>query len=211
MTRGTGTVWSKAVQLTAGTHEYKYAVMHQWNAAYGDGGVGGGFPNYSVNIPADGIYFFAFDDADNSQSVTPASVPFVAYLDGDQEVPPVTTTGTGMGTFALNGDSTMLMYEITIQNLTGNIVASHFHNAPAGTNGGVVKTIFSGSAGTDTTFSGIWTSSDSEPLTPALVHELLAGNLYINVHTDQFPPGEIRGQVFPQAAKLLISEFVVTP
>lgn len=69
MTRN-GTVWEKEVQLTAGTYEYKYAVMHQWSAAYGNGGVGGAGTNYSFNASGNGTYLFQFDDSDNSQSVT---------------------------------------------------------------------------------------------------------------------------------------------
>lgn len=64
------TVWSKVVHLTAGTYEYKYAVMHQWSAAYGNGGIGGAFPNYSYTVPSEGDYLFSFDDADNSQFVS---------------------------------------------------------------------------------------------------------------------------------------------
>jgi hypothetical protein len=69
MTRN-GTVWEKEVQLTAGTYAYKYAVMHQWSAAYGNGGVGGAGSNYSFNATQNGTYLFEFDDSDNSQSVT---------------------------------------------------------------------------------------------------------------------------------------------
>ncbi|MFZ0391920.1 MAG: FlgD immunoglobulin-like domain containing protein [Calditrichia bacterium] len=66
-----GTVWSKEMQLAAGVYEYKFAVMHQWSAAYGDGGIGGGAGNFSFTAPDSGIYRFDFDDADNSHSVTP--------------------------------------------------------------------------------------------------------------------------------------------
>lgn len=143
---------------------------------------------------------------------TTVSKRLKALLDGGQEVPPVTTSGSGWGTFSLNGDSTALTYEVTVQNLMGNITAAHFHNAAQGSNGGVVKTIHSGGTTTgDTTFVGVWTSSDSEPLTPAMVEELCAGNLYINVHTDQFPAGEVRGQIRDDAAKLLLSEIVARP
>jgi len=69
MTRN-GAVWEKAVQLTTGIHEYKYPVMHQWSAAYGNGGVGGAGTNYSFNATQNGTYLFEFDDSSNSQSVT---------------------------------------------------------------------------------------------------------------------------------------------
>jgi len=52
------------------------------------------------------------------------------------------------------------------------------------------------------TASGLWTSTDSEPLTPALIDELLAGNIYINLHTAANPGGEIRGQVNVKAVAI---------
>jgi hypothetical protein len=88
MTRN-GTEWSITMQLNAGTYEYKYAVMHQWNAAYGSGGIGGAGSNYSFTAPENGDYIFTFDDSDNSQSVT-QTVPyhffddFEAYTAGTQ-------------------------------------------------------------------------------------------------------------------------------
>jgi hypothetical protein len=133
----------------------------------------------------------------NAGIIPPPSATFVANLNGGQEVPPVFTSGHGTGNFTLNFDSTELSYDISIQDVEGTIVAAHFHNAPTGQNGGVVKTIFSGTLdGSDTTFTGIWSSSDPEPLTPALVNELFAGNIYVNVHTDLYPPGEVRGQIY---------------
>ena len=80
-----------------------------------------------------------------------------------------------------------------MEGLTGSIAAAHFHNAAAGTDGGVVRTISGDFTGN--TASGLWTGTDSEPLTDALIAELLAGNLYVNIHTAANGAGEIRGQV----------------
>ena len=76
-----------------------------------------------------------------------------------------------------------------------DISAAHFHNAPIGANGGVVRDLGADFSGN--TASGIWTSMDAQPLTDALLKELLSGNLYVNVHTAANPGGEIRGQVVP--------------
>ncbi len=143
----------------------------------------------------------------------PEDIHKAAYLNGGQEVPSVSTTGTGSARMTLNGVGTELSYEIHVRDLEGSVTAMHFHNAAAGANGGVVKTIVTGVSAGDTTIAGVWTSGDTEPLTSALVDELLAGNIYINVHTDAVPSGEIRGQVVDpeMPKKLLISEFVVTP
>lgn len=120
------------------------------------------------------------------------SIMFTAKIDGSQEVPAVTTTATGTGTFILSANGTQLTYNITVNGLSGSITGSHFHNAAAATSGGVVRAIsFSGN-----TASGIWTSTDAnQPLTDLLLSELLKGKLYVNVHTSANAGGEIRGQV----------------
>jgi hypothetical protein len=123
-------------------------------------------------------------------SALPAQIFFTANLDGSQENPAVTTTATGTGTFVLNADATELSYSITINGLTPT--AAHFHNAPAGTNGNVVKNL----SFINNHATGVWKSSDaSQPFTDSLLSELLSGRLYVNVHTSANPGGEIRGQV----------------
>lgn len=105
-----------------------------------------------------------------------------ASLSGSQHSPPVSSTGTGSATFTLDGDQ--LSYVITYQNLVGTEIMAHIHNAPPGDNGPIVIPLPTGSPkiGTAT-------------LTPLLMAELLAGNLYINVHSDLFPNGELRGNI----------------
>ncbi|MDP2036988.1 MAG: CHRD domain-containing protein [Ignavibacteria bacterium] len=120
------------------------------------------------------------------------SIMFTAKIDGSQEVPAVTTTATGTGTFVLSANGTQLTYNITVNGLSGAITGSHFHNAAAGTGGGVVKAF----SFTGNTASGTWTSADAnQPLTDLLLSELLKGRLYVNVHTSANAGGEIRGQV----------------
>jgi hypothetical protein len=116
-----------------------------------------------------------------------------ARLDGAQEVPPVATPAKGTASCTLNDLGTALRFNITVQGLSSPITLAHFHNAPAGVNGGVVRTITPNFIGN--TASGDWRATDAEPLTPALVNELLAGRIYLNVHTANNGGGEIRGQV----------------
>ena len=115
-----------------------------------------------------------------------------ALLTTAQEVPAVdpTTPATaiGTGTFILNSAQTELTFDITMTGLSGAITNAHFHNAPAGVAGGPVRSILSDFSGNHA--SGVWNT-----ITPAQVTELLAGNIYVNVHTDLNPNGEIRGQL----------------
>jgi len=123
-----------------------------------------------------------------------AQIEFTAEITGTQEVPPnVGIDGRGVGSFILTGQE--LTFKVTVDGLTGPIADAHFHNAPAGMDGGIVRTIRGDFIGNIA--SGIWKSNDPEPLTQALINELLAGRLYINIHTVMFPGGEIRGQIGP--------------
>jgi CHRD domain len=127
-------------------------------------------------------------------SLSWAQIEFTAELTGTQEVPPnIGIAGRGVGSFILTGQE--LTFKVTVDGLTGPIADAHFHNAPAGMDGGIVRTIRGDFVGNIA--SGIWKSSDPEPLTQALISELQAGRLYINIHTAMFPGGEIRGQIGP--------------
>jgi hypothetical protein len=106
-------------------------------------------------------------------------------LSGANEVPPNTSAATGSGTIKINGDLSV----------TGNITASgmtataaHIHEAAPGKNGPVIVP-FTKSA--DNTFG----PAAGAKLTDAQYQSYLAGNLYINVHSKEFPGGEIRAQL----------------
>lgn len=91
---------------------------------------------------------------------------------------------------------------ITVDGLTGPIQAAPFHQAAPGSDGLVVRTItFEGN-----TASGTWTATDAQPLTAELITALLLGEIYINIHTAQYPAGEIRGQIRPGQLVLTVLE-----
>jgi len=127
------------------------------------------------------------------QRVGVASIHFTASLRGAQEVPAVTTSATGTGSFVLNDAMTELTFDITVCGLSGPITGAHFHKGAFGTVGPVVRAFTTEFVGN--TVSGKWQSTDAQPLTPELVQELFAGNIYVNVHTAANPGGEIRGQL----------------
>lgn len=121
----------------------------------------------------------------------PASIPtmaattFSATLDGLQNVPPIPeVTATGTATLTLNDEQTQLSFVINISGLSGPEFASHIHNAGPRDNGPIAFELPLGS-----TKVGTWA------IPPDMVTELLAGRLYINVHTDTYVAGEIRGNI----------------
>lgn len=125
-----------------------------------------------------------------------AQIHFVANLSGSQEPTQVNTPAAGTGSFTLNDDLTELKYVITYQGLSGTLSAGgHFHVGPAGVNGPIVKNVASAGESASATIAGSWKSTDSQPLTRALVESLLVGKIYVNFHTSANPGGEIRGQL----------------
>jgi hypothetical protein len=86
---------------------------------------------------------------------------------------------------------------VNYNNLIGGIViAAGFRDAPLGMVGPSVRdydpALFTSPNGI---FKGTWTSSDAQPLTPALVSDLFDRKIYFEIATQEFPTGEIRGQV----------------
>ncbi len=111
----------------------------------------------------------------------------VAALNGGNEVPPVNTPGTGTFSASLNEVTLVMTFQIDYENLLGTTTAAHIHRGTAGVNGPVVYPL--ATSPFPSGFQGQIT------LNPADLTDLMNGGLYVNVHTVQFPAGEIRGQI----------------
>lgn len=135
------------------------------------------------------------------------SMNFTASLKGREEVPPVDTNAQGQAIFHVSKDGDSISYKLIAANIE-NVLMAHIHVAPPGVNGPVVVWLypeapppqlipgrFDGVLAT-----GTFTAADLVgPLAGAslddLITEIQAGNTYVNVHTSQYPGGEIRGQI----------------
>lgn len=118
-----------------------------------------------------------------------AVIPLTATLDAAQEVqdPPVISTATGSGVFSFDTDTNLLDWNITFSGLTTNEVAAHIHGpAAVGENAGIQIPLSSGSP-----------KIGSATLDNTQEADLLAGLYYVNIHTVNYPGGEIRGQIIP--------------
>ena len=119
-----------------------------------------------------------------------AIINLAATIDGGQEVPPTGSPGTGTGVVTLDDVTNLLSWEINYSGLDGTPTVSHFHGpAPIGSNAGIQVDIAANSGGIASPMIG------SAPITDPQKADLLAGLWYINIHSDLFPGGEIRGQV----------------
>jgi hypothetical protein len=112
-----------------------------------------------------------------------------ANLQSSQEVPTNTSVGNGISIVKYNLATRVLELTGDYQNMTSNVTVSHIHGPAApGVNASVLFDLVN-TAGTTGSLRGTAT------LTAAQEVNLLAGLMYVNVHTANFPNGEIRGQL----------------
>ena len=120
--------------------------------------------------------------------VARADRTFVAVLDGEQAgFPEVTATGSAV--FVLNDDETELSYHIEYTGLSGPEYNAHIHNAGPRDDGPVVASL---PLPLGTPKTGVW------QVTPDVVTELVNRRFYVNIHTEMYTPGEIRGNISEQ-------------
>lgn len=116
-----------------------------------------------------------------------AGTLYTAEMDGSQCVPPTNSHATGHADLYLSDDQTNLHIQIRIWNLEGHMTACHIHQGAPGQYG---SQLFNIPVFTDTTWAD-WSITDYG------LRNLRAGDLFINVHTEENPNGEIRGQIYP--------------
>ena len=131
-----------------------------------------------------------------------------AELSGTDEVPSVSTTGSGEFRARLGDDA--IEFELSYQDLEGTVTnAAHIHLGKEATNGGVIAFLCGGGgkpACTPTSglFTGTITAADvigptGQGIAAGEFDEVLRAfrddAIYANVHTNKHPGGEIRGQV----------------
>ena len=108
-------------------------------------------------------------------------------LSGNQEIPPVTTSASGTGTFTVGADKSV-SGSVTISGMSATV--AHIHEAAAGTTGSIVIPLTKIS-------DSVWAVPAGAKLTDAQYESYKAGNLYYNVHSAAYKSGEIRGQIKP--------------
>ncbi|WP_199271710.1 CHRD domain-containing protein [Paraglaciecola sp. L3A3] len=113
--------------------------------------------------------------------------------------------GTGLASMIFDDVTKVFSWDISWSGLIGDVTAAHFHGAA----------LFDQNAGVQVPLSVVVDSANgSSTLSDAQATDLLAGLWYINIHTLDFPTGEIRGQVV-RAPNVSVSEpsvmFLILP
>ena len=127
---------------------------------------------------------------------------YLTVLNGKNEVPShPDVTATGISGFIVNSGNSKVWYQIEGEGLKG-VTQAHIHSGKASENGPVVATLFKGSKDTvnGALVQGSITADKLEgPLKGKSISDLVSlidkSSAYVNVHTQSFPDGEIRGQI----------------
>lgn len=128
---------------------------------------------------------------------------FRTHLSGDEVVPPVDTNAQGQAKFQLDRAADELRFKLNVANID-DVIGAHVHRAPPGENGSIVVFLFGNPFTDPVTVDGTLaqgTIAASDVLGPiagdfdALLTAMRDGNAYVQVHTQENVPGEIRGQI----------------
>jgi CHRD domain len=101
--------------------------------------------------------------------------------------------GVGTALITLNHGQAEVCWDLSASNLTLPATASHIHQAPPGVRGPIVLSLSPPDAAGVAV--GCASGVDQDLILDILVNP---GSYYVNVHTTDFPPGAIRGQLPPQ-------------
>jgi hypothetical protein len=120
----------------------------------------------------------------------PPAIP----LNAEQETTGSTSTGSGFFSYTIEGDQ--LCYTLEVRDLTMAPFAAHIHIGPRNVAGPIVVGLMTPPAATSTVSACI-TAVEGGDLTPAELAAIAADprNYYVNVHTSNWPGGEVRGQL----------------
>lgn len=124
-----------------------------------------------------------------------ASTLFEAFLFGTTENPANASTATGYGTVLLDDTQTSITVNLDWTGLTSLATAAHIHG-PALPN--VNAAIIFPLSGVPAATAGV-IPQQTFAINSTQVGQLQSDLYYMNVHTSQFPGGEIRGQLRAKA------------
>ena len=173
-------------------------------------------PLAAVNAALTGLLNVTFNTAANpngeirGQLYRLAREGYTFSLNGAQERPtPTPSTGYGSGFVSIDRDQTNAFYGMTWGGLTGPAIMGHFHTGTSNEAGPIVFALTpSFDTGNPPSYAyGYWTATnpapnDANPFTLERSMQFQQNGMYVNLHTAQYPNGEIRGQVYRGARNL---------
>ena len=127
----------------------------------------------------------------------------ITYLSGKEEVPPTKSDANAWAKFQEVNNGSQIVYWISISGLN-KITGAQLHEGVKGQNGDVVAVLAGNKSAaqgnTTISFKGNITKDDLQgPFKGKEVSDLISqmknSSIYVNVHTDEYKNGAIRGQI----------------
>ena len=125
---------------------------------------------------------------------------FKAKLSGQEEIPPVQTTASGKAWFKPMQDK--VWFKLNVTDMQG-VTQAHIHTGKQGENGPILVTLYKSdtpqSINGKLAYGNITANLLEGPMKGKQISDLATamsnGTTYVNVHTEKYPNGEIRGQI----------------
>ena len=145
----------------------------------------------------------SFDTKSNILNAYATVAGFTVELSGNEEVPPLQTDAKGSAEFtAPHFDN--IGYSVNVSNID-KVTMAHIHSGKQGENGPPVVTLFMAETPSTEPINGNLVSGNitnaklEGPMAGKTLIDLTKsmelGETYVNVHTEEHPNGEIRGQI----------------
>ncbi len=147
---------------------------------------------YLLSLPALFLFSSCNKRGEYGKFALPVKSTYIANLNGNNETPANSSTATGTATFKFDPNTNMLSGTISFSGFTTPVTGVFINMGAEGNSGSVVFTVES---------TGGFTSPimwNSPALTTKQIDDLVGGNYYVNIVTQGFPNGEIRGQLLRQ-------------
>ena len=136
-----------------------------------------------------------------------AKYPYKSEMNGQNEVPPVQSSATGLAEFT-SAENGTIKYRINATGVSeaAGITSAHIYSGVEGQNGGVIADLWKTpqSKDKDTSYGVIFRGNITDSLLKGslqgktlddLMTLMDSGDAYVNLHTTTHPDGEIRGQL----------------
>lgn len=122
----------------------------------------------------------------------------VLTLEGSQQTPAISVAGYGTGFTSIDPYQNDVHFAFAADSLSSAVSGVHFHQAAAGSSGGVVfdmgglyTTVGNGIVG-----AGFWYANGNPAFDASMVEAFRTNEIYLNIHTLANSAGELRGQAY---------------
>jgi len=142
------------------------------------------------------------DDGGDGDSSAPNKSPlqFKATLSAAEIplIPALSSNANGSFNFSLNPDTHVLSGSVVLEGIVAT--NAHIHNGGVGRNGDVFVALLKDNV------QNRFAIPDNTVLSADQEQALLDGLYYVNVHSQAYPTGELRGQILPQGSSVYVTE-----